>query len=78
MAEKKATKKSTPKRGVVYNCLALNLRETPSLDAPILEIMGAGSELEIDRQGSANEFYKVRSLRTGTEGFCLKAYVERT
>lgn len=60
--------------GVVANCDKLNVREQPVAGSNILCEINAGSEVIVDMDASANEFYKVFTV-SGIEGFCMKNYI---
>ena len=62
------------KIGIVNaDCSALNVREKPSLDARIICLIGADSELEII-DSSIDGWFKV-CTETGAEGFCMKDFI---
>ena len=60
--------------GVVTDCLSLNIRTEPSLDASILCSVRALSKLAIDESSSTEEWFSV-CTETGVEGYCLKKFV---
>lgn len=60
--------------GTVTGCSSLLIREKPDKDASIVAAVAAGSELMVDRENSANGFYKVYNA-AGIEGYCMKQYV---
>lgn len=60
--------------GVVTNCVRLNIREEPSISAPIITEVNALSELMIDLAASNEEWYSV-CTEAGIEGFCMKKFV---
>ena len=60
---------------VVTNCRKLNIREAPNMDADIVTVFPAGSEVMIDIANSTDEFYKVCNA-VGIEGYCMKQYIE--
>jgi len=60
--------------GVITDCLKLNVRKESKVDADVLTIIPALSEVQVDTEASTDEFYKV-CTETGVEGFCMKKYV---
>ncbi len=60
--------------GVITDCLKLNIRKEPKIDADVLTIIPALSRVQVDTEASTDEFYKV-CTETGIEGFCMKKYV---
>lgn len=71
------TPKNESKVGIVDNCVKLNLRSEPKLDARnenvITELL-AGSVVVIDEEKSTDSFYKV-TTETGREGYCMKSFI---
>ena len=63
-----------PKLGVVTECVKLNVRDEPDVNADILCTILLGSEVAIDEEESTDDFYKV-CTETGVEGFCMKQYI---
>ena len=66
--------KPEPITGVVNNCLRLNVREKPSVDAEILTALEAGSEVRLLKDEIENGFYKICTA-SGLEGYCMCEYV---
>ena len=60
---------------VVTNCRKLNIREAPNMDADIVTVLPAGSEVMVDVKHSIDDFYKVCNA-VGIEGYCMKQYIE--
>lgn len=60
---------------VVANCRKLNIREAPNMDADIVTVLTAGSEVMVDITNSTDDFYKVCNA-VGIEGYCMKQYIE--
>jgi len=60
--------------GVVTDCLKLNIRESPSINAPIITKVNALTELMVDVEKSNEEWYSV-CTEVGIEGFCMKKFV---
>lgn len=66
-----------PLRGVVTDCLKLNVRSTPENDPNNGNVLGTIECLTgvlIDEAASTEEFYKVKT-ESGLEGFCMKKYI---
>lgn len=61
--------------GTVVNCERLNIRAEPNLDAEIICVINASSEVVINNEESTNKYYKVYTV-SGIEGFCMKDYIE--
>ena len=73
VAEKKPEKKI--KKGVVVDCVRLNVRTNPHPNAAIELTIDKGTEVEIT--GSNGDFYSVRkgSVTEGFNGWCMKKYI---
>ena len=69
-----AVAKPEPITGVVDNCLRLNVREKPSIDAEILTALEAGSEVRLLKDEIENGFYKVCTA-SGLDGYCMCEYI---
>lgn len=63
-----------PKVGIVTGCIKLNVRKAASPTAEVLGLIEEGSEVQIDNDFDAPDFYKV-SAATGLEGFCMKKFI---
>ena len=66
--------KPEPVTGVVDNCIRLNVREKPSIDAEILTALEAGSEVRLMKDEMENGFYKICTA-SGLEGYCMCKYI---
>jgi len=62
------------KIGLVSNCKKLNVREKPTVEAPVVCKIVCQTELMIDEKESTEEFYKVCTA-VGIEGFCMKKFI---
>lgn len=62
------------KEGVVTDCLRLNIRKEPSMDAKILCVVDLCTTLKVDMNRSTDEWFSV-CTENGVEGFCMKKYV---
>ena len=60
--------------GKVVNCVKLNVRQNPSLNADILCCLDVNTEVEVDEDKSTNDFYAI-CTPSGREGFCLKKFI---
>lgn len=60
--------------GTVVNCTKLNVRSNPVIDAEILTVLDANSEVEIDKARSTNEWLKITTA-AGIDGFCMRKFV---
>lgn len=60
--------------GVVTDCLRLNIRSAPAMDAPIITTVTCFTELLVSPEASSDEWYAVCTA-AGVEGFCMKKYV---
>lgn len=65
------------KFGVVSNCSRLNVRSKASINADIVCVINAGTEIEITGDRDNSEFYKVRSIDKANHftGFCMKKFI---
>jgi len=61
--------------GVVKHCKLLNVRVEPYTDAEVLRTIPVDTEVMIEPFESTNDFYKVY-LADGSEGFCMKKFIE--
>lgn len=64
----------SPVIGVVTDCVRLNIRKEPSIDAPVVCEVPALSKLMVDFDKSSEEWVVV-CTEDGIEGFCMKKYV---
>lgn len=60
--------------GTVSNCAKLNIRNAPYKSAGVVTTVVSSTELMIDLDKSANEWYYVYTA-SGIEGFCMKDFV---
>lgn len=61
--------------GTVKHCKLLNVRVEPSMDADVLRTITVDTEVMIEPFETTDEFYKVY-LADGSEGFCMKKFIE--
>ena len=57
--------KPTSFKAEVFYCVKLNVREEPSTDAPVIDILNAGYKVTVYPEQSKGEFCKVVSYTTG-------------
>jgi len=62
------------KIGIVANCKKLNVREKPTVEAPVVCEIVCQTEVMIDEKESTEEFYKICTA-AGIEGFCMKKFI---
>ena len=67
--------KSAKARGIVKGCNMLNIRQTPSMTANVVDIIGEGTEVEVELTESTEDFYKICTA-AGSEGYCMTTYIE--
>ena len=60
--------------GLVANCKRLNIREGPTVDAPVICEVACRTELMIEEADSTEDFYKV-CTEAGIEGYCMKKFI---
>lgn len=63
-----------PVMAVVCDCQMLNVREKPSKTSTVVGLINCGDEVEVDKEKSTEDFYKV-CTSTGVEGFCMKQFI---
>ena len=56
--------------GIVTDCLYLNVRKLPDINADV----DALTQVCVDLDASTEDFYKVRTS-DGVEGFCMRKYI---
>ena len=62
-------------KGIVFNCLVLNVRRTPEINGPIETTIPKWAEVEINESESTEEYYSVVT-KDGTTGFCMKSFIK--
>lgn len=60
--------------GIVTNCLYLNVRKRPDINADVAVVIDALTHVVVDLDASTEDFYKVVTS-DGIEGFCVKKYI---
>lgn len=66
--------KPSIKEGLVYNCSSLNVRQAPSKEAEILNVISKDTKVKV-LDDASDEWYKVRVNGVGT-GFCMKEFIK--
>ena len=61
--------------GVVTNCDALSILDTPQLEGEVVAVIPAATEVGVYPDDSTDIFYNVCTA-IGLEGFCDKRYIE--
>lgn len=61
--------------GIVVDCYKLNVRKEPSINADIVCMIDASTNLIVDYESSTDEFYKICTY-AGIEGYCMKKFVK--
>lgn len=61
--------------GKVKGCNMLNIRQKPSATANVVDIIGEGTEVEVELTESTEDFYKICTA-AGSEGYCMTKYIE--
>lgn len=69
------TEKEKTKMAVVVGCHSLNVRQEPKADADIVQIVKAGTIVEVDFAESTTDFYKVHT-ESGAAGYCMKKFIK--
>lgn len=60
--------------GIVMDCLYLNVRKLPDINADVAVVIDALTQVCVDLDASTEDFYKVRTS-DGVEGFCMRKYI---
>ena len=60
--------------GIVTDCLYLNVRKRPDINADVAVVIDALTQVVVDLDASTEDFYKV-ATSDGIEGFCMKKYI---
>ena len=63
-----------PKKGVVTDCLKLNVRKEPNSEAEVIGQITAATKLVVYENESEDEFYKICTY-SGIEGYCMKKFI---
>ena len=60
--------------GIVTDCLYLNVRKLPDINADLRQRVNDDRNICVDLDASTEDFYKVRTS-DGVEGFCMRKYI---
>lgn len=71
---KEVKAKVVTKYGKVANCYFLNLRQRPTTESIVLEVLPVNTKVQILADNHA-DFYKVLT-ENKVEGYCVKEYIE--
>ena len=64
--------------GVVTDCIALNIRKSPSMDADVVHVADSGCRVTIDLEHSMADWYRVvKIFDEEVYGFCMKKFIEK-
>ena len=72
----KSAKTKANSKGVVVNCIALNVREKPNADATPVHIIPEGTGVLVDFMESTEEYYKVSTTDESVTGYCNRQYIQ--
>ena len=61
--------------GVIVDCLKLNVRAEPRIDADVVCVLDVMSEIKVDVTKSTPEWFKIRTA-IGAEGYCMRKFVD--
>ena len=61
-------------KGVVSNCVKLNIRKAPDKTAPVIGVVNVGAELKINIFESSDSWYKV-TTKNKKNGYCMVDFV---
>jgi len=64
-----------PLRGVVVNCMNLNIRKDPTQTSRSLGIIGSDTVVTISDDESVPGFYKVKT-GDGISGYCMSEFIK--
>lgn len=70
----KTVKAESFKSAIVFNCNQLNVREKPSRDSKIVDVLDKDTEIRIKESESTKDFYKILTI-LGVTGYCMKEYI---
>lgn len=67
--------KANEKPGVVVDCVRLNIRKEPSINAEVVSEVNCSTDMIVYEEESTDEFYKVCTYY-GVEGYCMRKYIK--
>ena len=62
-------------KGMVIDCVKLNVRENATVNSGIVCVLDVMSEVEVDMRKSTDKWAYVYTA-TGAEGYCMRQYIE--
>ena len=63
--------------GIVTHCIALNIRNNPSMNADVIRVADAGCRVMIDLEHSVDDWYRVvKIFDEEVCGFCMIKFVD--
>lgn len=72
----KSAKTKDNSKGIVVNCIALNVREKADTNATAVHILSEGTTVIIDFMESTEGFYKVTTIDKSVVGYCNRQYIQ--
>ena len=61
--------------GIIVDCLKLNVRTNPSLNASVVCELPRSSEVQVDVNADYVDWYYVRAA-AGIDGYCMKQFIK--
>lgn len=71
----KETRRREPRNGMVVDCVRLNIRIAPSIDAGIIKTIVQGTVVQVIDKESVKDFYCVKT-EDGISGYCMKKFIK--
>lgn len=68
-------KRTTAKKAQVIDCVCLNIRAMPDMQARILSVVNAGTEIVVDEKSSDKSWCGV-TLPNGQEGYAMRKFLK--
>lgn len=68
-------KRATAKKAQVIDCVCLNIRTMPDMQAKILSVVNAGTEIAVDEKSSDKSWCGV-TLPNGQEGYAMRKFLK--
>lgn len=68
-------KRTTVKKAQVIDCVCLNIRAMPDMQAKILSVVNAGTEIVVDEKSSDKSWCSV-TLPNGQEGYAMRKFLK--
>lgn len=64
------------KTGTVHDCILLNVRANPNMEAKVLGTVEVNDKCEVLEELNKIGWVKVKFNRTGLEGFCVANFIK--